>query len=121
MFDEKTILCGQFDGFFDVITIVDGRLEIVNSQQLNQIDDVHAIAKTLTRQDEVVIGGINGIFVGTIENNLLSLTQEIWLPGQCITQIFEVSPFTFLVGKRDDETYCMVNRSAQKTIVLASD
>lgn len=84
MFDETTFLCGQYDGYFDIVTTINNQLTTVFQGQLDKIDDIYNIQKT-SWPEEIVICGAKGIFFGRVKENNLFLTTEVYVSGQWVT------------------------------------
>lgn len=73
--DEDTLLCGQLQGYLDLVRISDGA--ILMSQDLKHTTgNIISMTKTFNRVNEVVLACQKGVFFCTIGKGNLGLTQR---------------------------------------------
>ena len=73
--DEDTLLCGQLQGYLDLVRIKDG--EVILSQDLRHVTgNIISMTKTYNRLNEVVLACQKGVFFCHIGKGNLGLTTK---------------------------------------------
>jgi hypothetical protein len=73
--DEDTILCGQLQGYLDLVRISDGQI-LISEQLKHKTGNIIAMIETKSRLHEVVLATQQGIFFVNIRRGGFGLRQE---------------------------------------------
>lgn len=109
--DTETIVCGEYQGFVDIVRY--SRSQLMRLQSIRPFQaNVYKIIPT-DRKEAFAFGCGNGLFFGTFDPRTyeLDLSNEQIMPGKYITQICLIGEGKFLVSIWNQSGTFIVNRS----------
>ena len=121
--NSETIICGQSFGYLNVIQC-DGEGEYLKTliktkfQAISHIYTIVKLAKSTEMRIEFAVGGQYGLYLATIQNLHIGISNEIILENICVKQMKEFEPDRFIVGVENNyPCYFIVDCRKGKPIV----
>lgn len=65
--DKNTVLCGEFDGHFDIVRVIDP--SIVASSRFEEINDINFMDHSIGRENEIIVACRKGLYFLTISKS----------------------------------------------------